>query len=145
MQERSVLVNEVQTILFTDPTDISVDPKWTAVDHDDVIKWKHFPPYRTFVRKIHRSPVNSPHKGQRRGALVFWYPCLHQELSKQWRRRWFETPSRSFDVIVMLYRQAEHDVSSSRPMCTSSIYLQHFGGYTYTFLTMPHPWLILFN
>ena len=96
MQERSVLVNEVETILITDPTYIRVDPKWTAVDHDDVIKWKHFPHNRPFVRKIHRSPVNSPHKGQWRGALVFWYPCMHQELSKQWRRRWFVTPSRSF-------------------------------------------------
>ena len=39
--------------------------------HDDVIKWKHFPRYWTFVRRIHRSPVNSPHKGQWRGALMF--------------------------------------------------------------------------
>ena len=39
--------------------------------HDDVIKWKHFPRYWPFVRGIHRSPVNSPHKGQWRRALVF--------------------------------------------------------------------------
>ena len=39
--------------------------------HDDVIKWKHFPRYWPFVRGIHRWPVNSPHKGQWRGALVF--------------------------------------------------------------------------
>ena len=32
--------------------------------HDDVIKWKHFPRYWPFVRGIHRSPVNYPHKGQ---------------------------------------------------------------------------------
>ena len=31
--------------------------------HDDVIKWKHFPRYWPFVRGIHRSPVNFPHKG----------------------------------------------------------------------------------
>ena len=37
--------------------------------HDDFIKWKHFPRY--FVRRIHRSPVNSPHKGQWRGAMIF--------------------------------------------------------------------------
>ena len=30
----------------------------------DVIKWNHFPRYWPFVRGIHRSPVNSPHKGQ---------------------------------------------------------------------------------
>ena len=32
--------------------------------HDDVIKWKHFPRNWPFVRGIHRSPVNSPHKDQ---------------------------------------------------------------------------------
>ena len=45
--------------------------RWKCWDHDDVIKWKHFPRYWPFVRGIHRSPVNSPHKGQRRGALMF--------------------------------------------------------------------------
>ena len=43
--------------------------------HDDVIKWKHFPRYWPFVRGIHRSPVNFPHKGQRRGALMFTLIC----------------------------------------------------------------------
>ena len=41
------------------------------VGHDDVIKWKHIPGYWPFVRGIHWSPVNSPHKGQWRGALIF--------------------------------------------------------------------------
>ena len=50
--------------------------RWYAVfSHDDVIKWKHFPRYWLFVRGIHRSPVNSPHKGQWRGALVFPLIC----------------------------------------------------------------------
>ena len=44
--------------------------------HDDVIKWKHFPRYWPFVRRIHRSPVNSPHKGQWRGALMFTLICV---------------------------------------------------------------------
>ena len=39
--------------------------------NDDVIKWKHFPRYWPFVRWIHRYPMNSPHKGQWRGALMF--------------------------------------------------------------------------
>ena len=43
--------------------------------HDDVIKWKHFPRYWPFVRGIHRSPVNSPHKGQWRGVLMFSLIC----------------------------------------------------------------------
>ena len=44
--------------------------KWPTI-HDDVIKWKHFPRYWPFVWGIHRSPVNSPHKGQWRRALMF--------------------------------------------------------------------------
>ena len=43
--------------------------------HDDVIKWNHFPRYWPFVRGIHRSPVNSPHKGQWRRALMFSLIC----------------------------------------------------------------------
>ena len=44
-------------------------------EHDDVIKWKNFPRYWPFVRGIHRSPMNSPHKGQWRGALMFSLIC----------------------------------------------------------------------
>ena len=48
------------------------------VAHDDVIKWKHFPHYWPFVRgnsPFTGSPVNSPHKGQWRGALIFSLIC----------------------------------------------------------------------
>ena len=53
------------------------DHELTAGDayHGDVIKWKHFPRYWPFVRGIHRSPVNSPHKGQWHGALTFFFIC----------------------------------------------------------------------
>ena len=62
----------------------------------DVIKWKHFPRYCPFVRGIHRSPVNSPHKGPWRGALMFSLICvLNKRLSKQSWGWWFETPTRS--------------------------------------------------
>ena len=43
--------------------------------HDDVIKWKHFPRYWPFVRGIRRPPVNYPHKGQWRRALMFSLIC----------------------------------------------------------------------
>ena len=44
--------------------------------HDDVISWKHFPRYWPFVRGIHRSPVNSPHKCQWRGTMMgFFFIC----------------------------------------------------------------------
>ena len=35
-----------------------------------------FPRYWPFVRGIHRAPVNFPHKGQWRGALVFCLICI---------------------------------------------------------------------
>ena len=53
--------------------------------HDDVIKWKHFPRYWPFVREINRSPVNSPHKGQWRGAFVF-------SLISAWLSGWINNP-----------------------------------------------------
>ena len=46
--------------------------KCGLVCHDGVIKWKKYPRYWTFVRRIHRSPVNYPHKGQWRRALLFY-------------------------------------------------------------------------
>ena len=39
--------------------------------HDDITIWKHFPCYWPFVSRTHRSPLNSPHKGPWRGALMF--------------------------------------------------------------------------
>ena len=65
------------------------------MDHDDVIKWKHFPRNWRFVRRIHRSTVNSRHKGQWRGALIFFSLRLYKRLSKQSWGWWFETPSHS--------------------------------------------------
>ena len=71
--------------------------------HDDVIKWKHFPRYWLCVRGIHRSPVNSPHKGQWRGALMFSSICAringwvnNGEAGDLRRNRAY------YDVIVML-------------------------------------------
>ena len=43
--------------------------------HYDVIKWKHLPRHWPFVLGIRRSPVNFPHKGQWRGALMFSLIC----------------------------------------------------------------------
>ena len=51
------------------------DSLHNPTDHDDVIKWKHFPRYWPFVRGIRRSLVNSPHKAQWRGALMFYLIC----------------------------------------------------------------------
>ena len=44
--------------------------------HDYVTKWKQFPRYWPFVRGIHRSSVNSPHKDQWRRAMMFPLICV---------------------------------------------------------------------
>ena len=70
--------------------------------HDDVIKWKHFPRSWPFVRRIHRSPVNSQHKDQWRGALMFALICV-------WINGWVNNREAGdlrrhrghYDVIVM--------------------------------------------
>ena len=71
--------------------------------HDDVIKWKHFPRHWPIERGIHWSPVNSPHKGQWRGAFMFsligaWIKCLvnNGEAGDLRRHR------AHYDVIVMV-------------------------------------------
>ena len=67
--------------------------------HDDVIKWKHFPRYWSFVRGIHRSPVNSSHKGQRRGALMFSLICA-------WINAWVH----NFEAGGLRRHRANNDV-----------------------------------
>ena len=61
--------------------------------HDDVIKWKHFLRNWPFVR----SPVNSPHKGQWCGALMFSLICV-------WINGWEKTIARLviWDAIVSI-------------------------------------------
>ena len=74
-----------------------------SVSHDGVIKWKHFPRYWRFVRGIHRFPVNSRHKGQWRGALMFSLICV-------WINGWVNNRKAGdlrrhrahYDVIVMI-------------------------------------------
>ena len=71
--------------------------------HDDVIKWEHFPRNWPFVREIHRPPVNFPHKGQWRGALMF-------SLIYAWINDWVNNREAGdlrrqnghYDVIVMI-------------------------------------------
>ena len=64
--------------------------------HDDFIKWKRFPRYWPFVWGNHRSPVNSLHRSQWGGALLFSLICAWKKrLSKQKRCWWFATPSSS--------------------------------------------------
>ena len=62
------------SVTFSEPNpEINACSK--SQSHDGVIKWIHFPRYWPFVRGIHRSPGNSPHKSQWRGALMFTLIC----------------------------------------------------------------------
>ena len=75
---------------------------WNIWNHDDVIKWKCFLRYWPFVRGIHRSPVNSPHKHHWRGPLMLSLICA-------WINRWVNNREAGdlrhhcahYDVIVM--------------------------------------------
>ena len=78
--------------------------RWSKLEHKwsrlEKSWWRHqmetFSALLVFVRGIHRSPVNSPHTGQCRGALMFRLICaLNKRLSKQSWGWWFEMPSRS--------------------------------------------------
>ena len=72
------LPNRVPEPHATPPPTATTHPSktnWQYPYHDDVVRWKHFPRCWPFVRGIHRSPVNSPHKGQWRGALMFSLMC----------------------------------------------------------------------
>ena len=75
--------------------------------HDDVIKWKHFPRYWPFVRGIHRSRVNSPHKGQWRGALMFSLICA-------WINSWVN----NHEAGDLRRYRAHYDVTVMKTPCT---------------------------
>ena len=81
--------------------------QYASGQHDDVIKWMHFPRYGTFVRGIHRSPVNSPHKGQWRGALMF-------SLIHAWTNGWINNR----DAGDLRHSRAHYDVTVVVPRNT---------------------------
>ena len=101
---RVVLVNTLFELYISrihNPSFLSLSSCF-CVDHDDVIKWNNFLRYWPFVRGIHRSPVNSPHKGQWRGALMCSLICV-------WTNDWINNREVGdlrldrghYDVIVM--------------------------------------------
>ena len=96
-------------------------------NNDDVIKWKLFPRYWPFVWGIHRSPVNSPHKGQWRRAFMF-------SLILAWTNGWANNRDagdlrrhrRNYDVTVMnasaVWKTAQISNSTITPdTCSSSM------------------------
>ena len=84
---------------------------------DDVIKWRHFPRNWPFVRGNPRSLVNSPHKGQWRGALMFSLICV-------WIKGWVNNRQAGdlrrdrahYDVIVMAATQHSSQNNGNSPI-----------------------------
>ena len=83
--------------------------------HDNVIKWKYFLRYWPFVRGIHRSPVNSPHKDQWRGALMLSLICV-------WTNGWVNNR----DAGDLRHHRAHYDVTVMIPQaewCPGYMYM----------------------
>ena len=101
------------------------------IKHDDVIKWKHFPRNWPFVREIHRSPVNFPHKGQWRGALMF-------SLIYAWINDWVNNREAGdlrrqhghYDVIVMKYHLRNGDLCPGEDELKGQLWGAWFHGTT---------------
>ena len=72
-------------------------------------KMETFPRYWPFMREIHRSPVDSPHKSQWHGALMFSLVCA-------WTNDWANSRDAGdlrlhhahYDVPVMLFSQVKN-------------------------------------
>ena len=94
-------------------THICVSKLITIGSDNEVNKWKHFFHCWPFVRGIHRSTVDSPHKGQWCRTLMFVWSAPEQTLKKQSRSRWFATPSRS------LKRHCNTERITGDPVCSS--------------------------
>ena len=97
--------------------------------HDDVIKWTQFPRFWPFVRGIYRSPVNSLHKDQWRGALMF-------SLISDWINSWVNNREARdlrrhrahYDVTVMFAlpcRKKTFQLHPVRSACKSYLLLSH--------------------
>ena len=92
--------------------------------HDDVIKWNHFSRYWPFLRRIYRSPVNFPHKGRWRGALM---------LSLTWINGWVNNCETGdlrrrrahYDVTVMIKHVYLSDQLASLSHVQTCIYNKH--------------------
>ena len=73
-------------------------------NHDEVIKWKLF---SALLATCEGNPPDTGEFPSQRPVTqsfhVFFDLRLNKRLSKQTRRWWFETPSRPYDVTVMIW------------------------------------------
>ena len=102
---------------------------FSGASHDDVIKWKHFPRCWPFVRGIHRSSVNSPHKGQWRGALIFSLICV-----------WIDGWVKNREAGDLRRYRAHYDVSVMHWECTGVCHHAPCTCYTCWSRTAPIGW-----
>ena len=125
----------------------TVQARTTGSAHDDVIKWKHFPRNWPFVRGIHQSLVNSPHKGQWRGALMFSLICA-------WTSDWVNNDKAGdlrrhnahYDVIVMKKRMfliIDIDVILQSLRIKYSWLRKYFLAYTYHYFKLCCKYVLL--
>ena len=86
--------------------------------HDDVIRWKHFPRYWPFVRRIHRSPMNSPPKSQWCVDLMFPLICA---LTNSWANNREAGDLRchraNYDVTVMCTHEIRCQIAFTPYRC----------------------------
>ena len=101
----------------------------TRWPQDDVIKLEHFPRYWTFVWGIHRSPVNSPHKGQWRGALMFSLICA-------WTNGWVNHR----DAGDLKHHRAHYDVTAMPHLSNLAGNPAHSQVGRYSLLSTWHRW-----
>ena len=98
--------------------------------HDDFIKWKHFPRYWPFVCGIHRWPAYSPHKGQRRGALMF-------SLTFAWINGWVN----NIEAGGLRHHRTHYDVTVMiRVVCSNYIQGQLVLQWRHNIETLAHYW-----
>ena len=110
------------------------------IKHEDVIQWRHFPRYWPFVRGIHQSPENSPHKCQWHGALMFSLICT-------WTNSWVHNQDTGdlwchlahYDIILMqisfkdmhlTWLSAKWEAFCSKDHLHSMAYNKHLGLYS---------------
>ena len=114
--------------------------------HDDVIKWKHFPRYWLFVRGILQSLVDSPHKGYRRGALIFSLIC-------PWTNGWANNRDAGdlrrhqthCDVIVMYFPDTSELLVEDVHVPKSAMLGEENKGFYYLMSELPQERLCIAN
>ena len=77
---------------------------WKRHYYDNIMPWKFFPRYWLFCRGIHRSPVDSTHKGPVTRVLIF---SVTSAYTNGWMNHRVAGGLRHYnncDVIVMIHR-----------------------------------------